>query len=189
MCELVGYGNSAGFLLTKGFSAPSKRSVPTVSPSSTTSDAQPAPASPKAHVSPFTALEADPSAPMHDPTMTDEEKEREAERLFVLFERIKKNPAVSLGDGKDGTLDPVRSAVESGRFQEMDESVRAPCANWAPCSMSCWTASLADSAVPPHQPEDERKRLDAQDAADEAEALREVQAVRGRRGEGAKPAD
>lgn len=113
MCELVGYGNAAGFLLTKGFSSPSKTSAP--------SAAYPT-AAPKAHVSPITALEADPAAPMHDPTMTDEDKEREAERLFVLFERIKKNPAVSLGDGKDGTLDPIRSAVESGRFQEMDES-------------------------------------------------------------------
>lgn len=121
MCELVGYGNAAGFLLTKGFSAPSEPAAATPSSSSSTSGP-----TAKAHVvSPMTALEADPSTPMHDPDMTEADKEREAERLFVLFERIRRNPAVSLGggEGADGTLDPVRSAVESGRFEAMDESV------------------------------------------------------------------
>lgn len=72
----------------------------------------------------MTALRAS-GGPTHDPTMTDADKEREAERLFVLFDRIKKNPAISLGNGAEGgaTVDPVREAVESGRFQEMDESV------------------------------------------------------------------
>ena len=44
--------------------------------------------------------------------MTDEEKEREAERLFVLFERMQK-----LGVG---VQNPVRAAQRSGRFEELD---------------------------------------------------------------------
>jgi hypothetical protein len=44
--------------------------------------------------------------------MTDEEKEREAERLFVLFERMR-----SLGVGVEN---PVRTAQQSGRFEELD---------------------------------------------------------------------
>ena len=44
--------------------------------------------------------------------MTDEEKEREAERLFVLFERMR-----SLGVGVEN---PVRTFQQSGRFEELD---------------------------------------------------------------------
>jgi hypothetical protein len=44
--------------------------------------------------------------------MTDEEKEREAERLFVLFERMR-----SVGVGVEN---PVRTAQQSGRFEELD---------------------------------------------------------------------
>lgn len=125
MCDLVGYGNAAGFLLTKGFSSPSSSSTAPAS-SSSPSPSSSRSANAKLPVNPITALEADPSTPTHDPTMTDADKEREAERLFVLFDRIRRNPAVSLGDGKGGQLDPVRSAVESGRFEEMDEDVRDP---------------------------------------------------------------
>ncbi|KAK9477392.1 guanine nucleotide exchange factor [Lipomyces japonicus] len=46
--------------------------------------------------------------------MTDEEKEREAERLFVLFERLNKNGFIKVEN-------PIRTAVESGRFQELKE--------------------------------------------------------------------
>jgi Guanine nucleotide exchange factor synembryn len=45
------------------------------------------------------------------PEMSDEEKEREAERLFVLFERLR---ATGVVDVKN----PVREAVESGRFEQ-----------------------------------------------------------------------
>jgi hypothetical protein len=44
--------------------------------------------------------------------MTDEEKEREAERLYVLFERMR-----SLGIGVEN---PVRAFQQSGRFEELD---------------------------------------------------------------------
>ncbi|KAK9365123.1 guanine nucleotide exchange factor [Lipomyces kononenkoae] len=46
--------------------------------------------------------------------MSDEEKEREAERLFVLFERVRENGIINVEN-------PVRTAVESGRFQELPD--------------------------------------------------------------------
>lgn len=46
-------------------------------------------------------------------SMTEEEKEREAERLFVLFERLK---ATGVVDVKN----PVEVAREEGRFEEVD---------------------------------------------------------------------
>ncbi|KAL1839804.1 hypothetical protein VTK73DRAFT_3914 [Phialemonium thermophilum] len=46
--------------------------------------------------------------------MTDEEKEREAERLFVLFERLKKTGVVDVQN-------PVEQAFREGRVQELDD--------------------------------------------------------------------
>ncbi|KAL2261442.1 hypothetical protein VTK26DRAFT_4159 [Humicola hyalothermophila] len=52
------------------------------------------------------------------PEMTMEEKEREAERLFVLFERLKQTGVMSVQN-------PVEKAVQEGRFEELpdDEDV------------------------------------------------------------------
>ena len=44
--------------------------------------------------------------------MTEEEKEIEAEKLFVLFERMRR-----LGIGVEN---PVRAAQQSGKFEELD---------------------------------------------------------------------
>lgn len=41
--------------------------------------------------------------------MTDEEKEREAEKLFVLFDRMNRNPAMSV-------VNPVKQAQENGQL-------------------------------------------------------------------------
>lgn len=46
--------------------------------------------------------------------MTEEEKEREAERLFVLFERLKQTGVVDVKN-------PVEVAQQSGRFEEVAE--------------------------------------------------------------------
>ncbi|KAI1363271.1 guanine nucleotide exchange factor [Xylaria arbuscula] len=48
------------------------------------------------------------------PEMTDEEKEREAEKLFVLFQRLQANGVISVGN-------PMRTAVEQGRFEELPD--------------------------------------------------------------------
>ncbi|ORY87832.1 guanine nucleotide exchange factor [Protomyces lactucae-debilis] len=89
----VGYGYASGFLTAHGL---------------------PTPRLEQGQVNPITGQktadeEAD-YASLED--MTDEEKEREAERLFVLFDRLKKTGIVDVKD-------PIREAVESGRFEEM----------------------------------------------------------------------
>lgn len=48
------------------------------------------------------------------PPMTDEEKEMEAEKLFVLFERLKKTGVVDV-------INPVQAAIDSGRFEELPD--------------------------------------------------------------------
>ncbi|TAQ88440.1 hypothetical protein B7494_g3234 [Chlorociboria aeruginascens] len=48
------------------------------------------------------------------PEMSQEEKEREAEKLFVLFERLKKNGIIK-------AQNPVETAFHEGRFQELDD--------------------------------------------------------------------
>jgi hypothetical protein len=49
--------------------------------------------------------------------MTDEEKEREAERLFVLFERLKKTGIIDVEN-------PIAKAMQEsqGRFEEINSS-------------------------------------------------------------------
>lgn len=49
--------------------------------------------------------------------MTEEEKEAEAERLFGLFDRLDKTGIIKV----DKNSHPVQKAVDSGRFQEIDE--------------------------------------------------------------------
>ncbi|CDZ98704.1 Signaling protein RIC-8/synembryn (regulates neurotransmitter secretion) [Phaffia rhodozyma] len=155
MSALIGYGNAAGFLLSKGFTA----NAPVSSSKSNSLDNAPRSNS---RLNPVTGL-APTGGPTFDTSMTEEEKEREAERLFVLFERIKKNPAVSMGvpngedkeEGEKGrrkTVDPVRQAVESGRWQEMDEST-----------------------------EEAIRRLDLEDQRDEQEAEKELATLKARR--------
>ncbi|EFX03961.1 hypothetical protein CMQ_889 [Grosmannia clavigera kw1407] len=51
------------------------------------------------------------------PEMTDEEKEREAERLFVLFERLRRTGIVNVEN-------PVATALREGRFQQIDDDKR-----------------------------------------------------------------
>lgn len=89
---MIGYGNAAGFLFTKGIMAP-----PAVS-----SDGN------GVLLNPITGT----TAPMHAPDvdMTEEEKEAEAERLFVLFDRLERS-----GMG----VNPIRKAQEEGRFENI----------------------------------------------------------------------
>ncbi|KIK95447.1 hypothetical protein PAXRUDRAFT_827008 [Paxillus rubicundulus Ve08.2h10] len=94
----LGYGNVAGFLFHKGVvSAPTKLSTsgaPTTTP---------------------TGLPLNPITGMieeeHDPiNMTDEEKEREAERLFILFDRLEKTGALAPSEN------PMRKAMQQGKL-------------------------------------------------------------------------
>ena len=64
-------------------------------------------------VNPITGQRLDAEVTPEIAEMTDEEKEREAERLFVLFDRMR-----NLGVGLEN---PVRAFQQSGRFEELDE--------------------------------------------------------------------
>ena len=79
LASYVGYGNVAGFLFNKGImSAPpppansSGAGAPTATPSGVP-------------INPITGVAEKPAPPIE---MSDEEKEREAEKLFVLFDLL-----------------------------------------------------------------------------------------------------
>ncbi|KAI4764925.1 hypothetical protein E4T52_02087 [Aureobasidium sp. EXF-3400] len=90
----IGYGYAAGYLSTHKIEVPETMMK---------ADAQ------GADINPVTGqrLAAEPTNP--EPEMTDEEKEREAERLFVLFERLKATGVVDVEN-------PVHQAMREGRF-------------------------------------------------------------------------
>lgn len=94
----LGYGNVAGFLFHKGVvSAPARSSIsgaPT-----TTATGLP--------INPITGtIEKE-----HEPvSMTDEEKEQETEKLFVLFERLEKIGAMP------PSRNPLRKAIQEGKL-------------------------------------------------------------------------
>jgi len=101
----VGYGYAAGYLMSHKIPVPESAQQ-----SQTAGDVR----DPFA-VNPVTGqrLDKEPEDPL--PQMTKEEKEREAERLFVLFERLK---ATGVVDAKN----PVQLAMEEGRFEEVSDS-------------------------------------------------------------------
>jgi hypothetical protein len=68
--------------------------------------------------------------------MTDEEKEREAERLFVTFERMEKNPAMKMmenpmkaaverGDTERWEVEDARREIEQAKLQEEQDEAEA----------------------------------------------------------------
>ncbi|RGB33087.1 guanine nucleotide exchange factor [Rhizophagus diaphanus] len=94
----VGYGNAAGFLLSKNIMMP---------PSSSNTSHSDKP------INPVTGQYCENEPPSLS-NMTDEEKEREAEKLFVLFERLKKTGVMDV-------VNPVEEAIKSGKIQEYKE--------------------------------------------------------------------
>ncbi|KAJ2181883.1 hypothetical protein EV180_005377 [Coemansia sp. RSA 518] len=100
----VGYGNAAGYMVARHIEIPADI-IEQVRESSSESGA----------VNPVTGRywsQEDTNQELAN--MTDEEKEREAERLFVLFERLNKTGIIK-------TANPVCAAAESGRFEELDD--------------------------------------------------------------------
>ncbi|CAG8495276.1 10271_t:CDS:2 [Racocetra fulgida] len=65
-------------------------------------------------INPITGQYLDDEAPSLS-DMTDEEKEREAERLFVLFERLKKTGVMNV-------VNPVEEAAKSGKLDEVPDN-------------------------------------------------------------------
>lgn len=117
----IGYGYASGFLFSNGIEVPENATgnKPGVNEK----------------VNPVTGQtwEAEERENPGDPFegMTDEEKEREAERLFVLFERSVSILTIYFGLlltpdrlKKTGIIDvvnPVEQAVKEGRFEELDD--------------------------------------------------------------------
>jgi len=101
----VGYGYAAGYLMNH------KIPIPESAKQTQTGGS----AQNQLPINPVTGqrLDKEPDDPL--PKMTREEKEREAERLFVLFERLK---ATGVVDAKN----PVQMAMEEGRLEEVSDS-------------------------------------------------------------------
>ncbi|KAJ7229200.1 guanine nucleotide exchange factor [Mycena pura] len=98
MSTLLGYGNVAGFLFNKGImSAP-----PPPTELSTASAALSAAAA--ENINPITGTVQAERPP--EPEMTQEEKEREMEKLFVLFDRLERTGALP------PSQNPMRKAIE-----------------------------------------------------------------------------
>lgn len=93
----------AGFLYNKGIMAP---------PPPSTDDSLD-PSNGGADVNPITGMINRAKPPL--PEMTDEEKEREADRLFVLFDRLEK-----AGGGEN----PIRKAMREGKLMKYEEEAR-----------------------------------------------------------------
>lgn len=109
----VGYGFASGFLFQHNVPIPenaleawSTSDSESSRPRGSNDSSQP--------INPITGqtLESEPLIDM--PEMTQEEKEREAEKLFVLFERLKKTGVMSVKN-------PVETALQEGRFLELDD--------------------------------------------------------------------
>lgn len=101
----VGYGYAAGYLMS--------HKIPVPASARKSQDA--GGSSNEIPINPITGQRLDKEAVDNLPQMTDEEKEREAERLFVLFERLK---ATGVVDVKN----PVEQARDEGRFEELSDS-------------------------------------------------------------------
>lgn len=100
--ENVGYGFASGFLFSRGLPVPQNASEAN------------ARGTPNRPINPITGQFIDTERQPEGPEMTEEEREREAERLFVLFERLNANGVISAEN-------PMRTAVQEGRFEELPD--------------------------------------------------------------------
>lgn len=103
----IGYGFASGFLMSHNISVPASAAEA----SSIVSEGD---AEGGADINPVTGqrLSAEKRGKPESEEMNEEEKLREAEKLFVLFERLK---ATGVMDVKN----PVQQAVDEGRFEEI----------------------------------------------------------------------
>lgn len=106
---------------------------------------------------PITSLQP-PSTIQPDPLegLTQEEKEREAERLFVLFDRMERNPVIS-------------AQSQAGAGVSANEIMRGKLER----------GELADD----HEEERERKEMEEQDKRDEEEVAADMKRYRERMGQ------
>lgn len=186
----IGYGVAAGLLFRKGLSGPPPASIQEIDdthPLESRNDSNPKQTSsaemtktksksgPERH--PITALESYPlpeasktlSSASGLDQMTDEEKEREAEKLFVLFDRLEKNKILSVSSGKGEQTD-------SGSFDgggKQNQGLKGMMQDRLGEMGDRWEIEEAEK---------ERKEREEEDRRDEEVALREVEELRRRRG-------
>ncbi|KKK19293.1 hypothetical protein ARAM_001132 [Aspergillus rambellii] len=101
----IGYGFAAGLLASRGID------IPQTAGEAFATNAEGL----DPEVNPITGQRWDAEQQDTGPPMTQEEKEREAERLFVLFERAKANGILTVEN-------PVTQALREGRFEELSDS-------------------------------------------------------------------
>ncbi|KAB8078360.1 guanine nucleotide exchange factor [Aspergillus leporis] len=99
----IGYGFAAGLLATRGMEIPK------------TAGEAFAVEGYDSEINPITGQRWDAEKQDTGPPMSQEEKEREAERLFVLFERAKANGILKVEN-------PVTQALHEGRLEELPDS-------------------------------------------------------------------
>lgn len=100
LSALLGYGNVAGFLFHKGIlNAPSPTASTSSVPQTTPSGEA---------INPITGTTFQPKSNI--PEMSDEEKEREMEKLFVLFDRLEKTGSLPPDQN------PIRKAIREGKM-------------------------------------------------------------------------
>lgn len=102
---MLGYGPAAGFLASNGLL------VPPPEASESKDDGR--------DIDPITGAFRRQTSTDDSVKMTDEEKEREAERLYTLFDRLAKNGTISVEN-------PIHKAQQEGRLEEItnDEAQR-----------------------------------------------------------------
>ena len=146
----MGYGNAAGLLFRKGISAPESASITELPDEDETKPSAATEMSNERH--PISGL-IDQSSGGQGVEMTDEEKEREAERLFVLFERMERNKVISTNVPGGHGVEMMRKAVAEGKGEEWERLEQAK----------------------------RLRKLEEEDERDEAEAMRELEALKLRR--------
>ncbi|KAG9193882.1 hypothetical protein G6011_03917 [Alternaria panax] len=100
----VGYGFASGFLMSNNIQMPEEL----------VKEHAPEGADEAIPINPITGQRLDKEEQVQSEPMTQEEKEREAERLFVLFERLK-------ATGVMDVVNPVEEAYRSGRIEELGD--------------------------------------------------------------------
>lgn len=117
----IGYGYASGFLVSRGIGLP--QDVTRNIAEEVVEDKN------NIDVNLVTGQRRDMEPELHMPEMTDEEKEREAERLFVLFERLVIVPILIVfssdiirlrGTGVVNIENPVAQAARDGRLEDLD---------------------------------------------------------------------
>ncbi|KWU44498.1 hypothetical protein RHOSPDRAFT_29266 [Rhodotorula sp. JG-1b] len=117
LVRTIGYGNASGFLQNRQelIPPPPVEDDETAGTTTTSGDGART-SSPRIRINPITGA-YDQKQP-EGPPMTEEDKEREAERLYTLFERMAHTGVIS-------TENPVNRAKQEGRLEETTEDREA----------------------------------------------------------------